>query len=62
MMLFSKTDEGRRTDKHSLKLTKLSHELHSKDSFVIFMKSFIEKACKELYEVDQFSAKHYNFA
>lgn len=44
-----------------MKLSKLSDELHKKESFNIFMRGFIEKACKELYEVDDFIAKHYEF-
>lgn len=60
-MLFSKEQLKKRVDYHSLKLSKLSNELHSKDSFNMFMKSFIEKACKQLYEVDDFSENHYHF-
>lgn len=55
MMLFEREDTKKRVDYHSLKMAKLNVELHSQDSFNIFMKSFIEKACKELYSVDQFS-------
>lgn len=61
-MLFSKGDSDKRSDIHSRKLTKLSYELHSKDSFVMFMKGFIERACKELYQVDEFSEKNYGFS
>ena len=46
MMLFSRDDTKKRQDYHSSKLVKLSQSLDGKDSFNLFMKSFIEKACK----------------
>ncbi len=37
-----------------LKLTKLKEELHSQDSFILFMKHFMEMSCKELFDVNEF--------
>ena len=62
MMLFSRESTKKRVDYHSLKLSKLSKELHEKDTFIIFMNGFIEKACMELYEVDNFSSNYYKFS
>jgi hypothetical protein len=55
MMLFSRDDTKKRQDYHSSKLAKLAQSLNNKDSFNLFMKSFIVKECTKLYKVDDFS-------